>query len=97
MSPSVLPDLNLPAFQDDLFALEPAEAGMVFEALRNVRALPWTAVQADAGLKWESINGAPCRLTIRLSRASRAVVVREGDFMRFIALHPDHDQVYGRK
>lgn len=97
MSPRVLLDLNLPAFQDDLLALEPNEIRMVFKTLRKVRALTWTAVHADAGLKWESIKGAPGRFTIRLSRASRAVVVREGDFMRFIALHSEHDQTYGRK
>lgn len=97
MSPRVLLDLNLPAFQDDRFALEPTEIRLVFETLRKVRALPWTAVHADAGLKWESIEGAPGRFTIRLSRASRAVVVREDDFMRFIALHADHHQAYGRK
>ena len=97
MSPRVLPDLELPAFQDDLSALEPTEIRMVFETLRKVRGLTWTAVHADAGLKWQSIEGAPGRFTLRLSFASRAVVVRDGDFMRFIALHPDHDQTYGRK
>jgi hypothetical protein len=36
--------------------------------------MDWSAVYGDPGLKWEQVKGAPGKFTIRLSRASRAVV-----------------------
>jgi hypothetical protein len=93
----VLLDLNLPAFQDDLLALEPNEIRLVLKTLRKLRTLDWAAVYRDPGLKWEQIKGAPGKFTVRLSRSSRAVVQRDGDHVRFIALHTDHDGAYGKK
>ncbi|AUB84135.1 hypothetical protein [Candidatus Thiodictyon syntrophicum] len=97
MTARVLLDLNLPAFQDDLLALEVTQIRLILKTLRKVRALDWAAVYRDPGLKWEQIKGEPGLFTIRLSRACRALVVREGDAMRFVAVHADHDQTYGRK
>jgi len=93
----ILLDLNLPAFQDDLLALETTQLRLVLKTLRKLRALDWATVYRDPGLKWEQVKGAPGRFTIRLSRSSRALVAREGDFMRFIALHTGHDGAYGTK
>jgi hypothetical protein len=93
----ILLDLNLPAFQDDLLALETTQLRLVLKTLRKLRALDWATVYRDPGLKWEQVKGAPGRFTIRLSRSSRALVAREGDFMRFIALHTEHDGAYGKK
>ena len=45
-------------------------------------------------VRLESAKG---RFTIRVTRQCRAVVIREGEFMRFLALHFDHDSAYGRK
>lgn len=97
MTVRVLLDLNFPAFQDDLLALDSNEVRPILKSLRKVRALDWATVYRDPGLKWEQIKGAPGKFTIRLSRTCRAVVVRENDYMRFIALHADHDQAYGKK
>jgi hypothetical protein len=96
MTGRVLLDLNFPAFQDDLLALQVQEVRLVFKTLRKLRGLDWAAVYRDPGLKWEQIKGAPGKFTLRLSRGSRAVVQREGDYLRFIALHTDHDQAYGK-
>ena len=97
MTARILLDLNLPAFQDDLLALETMEVRLVLKTMRKLRALDWAAVYRDPGLKWEQVKGAPGRFTIRLSRSSRALVAREGDYMRFIALHTEHDGAYGKK
>lgn len=97
MTEKVLLDLNLPAFQDDLLALEVNEVRALLKTLRKLRQLDWQTVYRDQGLKWEQIQGAPGRFTIRLSRSCRAIVRREGEFMRFIALHADHDQAHGRR
>lgn len=97
MTARVLLDLNFPAFQDDLLAMDGNEVRLILKTLRKVRTLDWATVYRDPGLKWEPIKGAPGKFTIRLSRSCRAVVVRENDYMRFIALHADHDQAYGKK
>jgi hypothetical protein len=90
-------DLNFPGFQDDLLALPGDEVRLVFKALRKLRQLDGQGVYGDPGLKWEQIKGAKGKYTIRISRSSRAIVQREGDFLRFIAIHLDHDAAYGRK
>jgi len=98
-SPSVLLDLNNPVFQDDLFSLEKDEAVRVLAILRRVRKLTWSEVYKDKGLRWELVqsrNGPHgARLyTVRVSVKFRALVCREGQFMRFLSLHPDHDSAY---
>jgi hypothetical protein len=97
MTAKVLLDLNLPAFQDDLLALEPNEVRLVLKTLRKLRTLDWAAVYRDPGLKGEQIKGAPGKFTLRLSRSSRAVALRGGDYLRFIAVHTEHDGAYGKK
>jgi hypothetical protein len=51
MTTKVLADLNLPAFQDDLLALEPNGMRLVLKTLRKLRTLDWIAVYRDPGLK----------------------------------------------
>lgn len=97
MTVKVLLDLNYPAFQGDLLALEINEVRIVLKTLRKLRGLDWATLYRDPGLKWEQIKGAPGNFTIRLSRACRAVVRREGDYLRFVALRADHDAAYGEK
>jgi len=96
MTRKVLLDLNLPAFQDDLLALEPNEVRLVLKTLRKLPTLDWAAVYRDPRLKREQIKGAPGKFTVRLSRSNRAVVHRD-DHLRFIALHTDHDAAYGSR
>jgi hypothetical protein len=93
----VLIDLNFPDFQDQLFSLEQGEHRVLFKTLRKLRSLSWPSVYRDKGLNWEQIKDQPGRFTIRLSKRSRAVVRREGDHIRFISLHTDHDGAYARK
>ncbi len=91
MTAEVQLDLNLPAFHDDLLALEGSEVRALLKTLRKLRQLDWQTLYRDQGLKWEQVKGAPGKFSIRLSRSCRAIVQREGDFMRFIALHCEHD------
>jgi hypothetical protein len=93
----VLLDMNHSGFQSELFDLDVFEARKVFKALRKLRAMTWNEVFKDHGLKWEEIKNSPGKYTIRLSQSCRAVVRREGGWMRFQSLHPDHDGAYGRK
>lgn len=90
-------DLNYPAFQDELFALDAAEIKKTLKTLRKIKGLTWNELFKDQGLKWEELKSVPGKYTIRLSQSYRAVVVRDGCSMRFVALHPDHDSTYGKK
>ena len=98
-SDDVLLDLNNPVFQDDLFGLEKVDAIRILETLKKVRSLTWTAVYNDKGLRWELVqsrtgSGGRRLYTIRISQKVRALVFREGQYMRLLSLHPDHDSAY---
>lgn len=98
-SDSVLIDLNNPVFQEDLFSLEKEEAFNILGTLKKIKKLSWADIYKDKGLHWELIQSKTGpdnqRLyTIRVSKKFRAVVYREGQFMRFLTLNPDHDSAY---
>lgn len=94
-------DLNSPEFQDVFFRLELAELKQVVAPLRRLRELDWTAVYRHTGSRREAIEHlqAPNRAkvySLRLSQKVRAIGYRDGDFLRLISLHPDHDSAYER-
>lgn len=93
----VLLDLNFDEFQTEMFELDIQEIKRMFKTFRKLRALTWNEVFRDNGIKWEEIKSLPGKYTIRLSQSYRAVVLREGNLMRFLALHQDHDATYGKK
>ena len=92
-------DLNNPVFQANLLNLGKNEAWAVLKTLRLLQQMNWEQVQNSKGLRWELIqtrqgpNGD--RLySLRISRSCRAIAWRDGSWMRFISLHPDHDSAY---
>ena len=96
---TVLLDLNSPVFQRDLFALEKREQAALLSTLKRIRAMTWRQVYADSGLKWEAIHsrqgpGGQRLYSLRVSQAFRAVSYRDGDWLRLLSLHPDHDSAY---
>ena len=93
----VLLDLNFPAFQEELFDLNPAEFKKVCKTFKKLKGLAWDELFRDAGLNWEQLKSAPGKYSVRLSQSYRALVRREGSFMRFQTLHLDHDSAYGKK
>jgi hypothetical protein len=94
-------DLNSPEFQDVFFRLELAELKQVVASLRRLRELDWTGLYRHTGFRWEAIehlraaNGGKV-YSLRVSQKVRAVAYRDGDFLRLISLHPDHDSAYER-
>ena len=94
-------DLNSPGFQDVFFRLELSELKQVVGSLKRLRELDWNTLYRHLGFKWEAIrhirtpNGATA-YSLRLSEKIRAIAYRDGDFLRIISLHPDHDSAYGR-
>lgn len=93
----VLLDLNFPGFQSAFFDLDVSEVKKVLKTMKKLSAMTWNDVFRDHGLKWEEIKSMRGRYSIRLSQSCRAVVVRDGQWMRFAALSQDHDAVYGKK
>jgi hypothetical protein len=95
-------DLNNPTFQTNLLYLEKPERHSAFETLKKIRQLTWNQVYADQGLKWEKIvsvtppPGIAAIYSLRIMQSRRATAYREGDFMRFLTIAPDHDSTYGR-
>jgi len=94
-------DLNSPEFQDVFFRLALAELKQVIGALQRLRDLDWNTLYRHPGFHWEAVrhirtpNGATA-YSLRLSEKIRAIAYRDGDFLRVISLHPDHDSAYGR-
>lgn len=96
-------DLNNPVFQDALFALQKAERLAVLDTLKKLRQLTWPQLYADRGLRWEKISSVkppqnvPALYSMRITKSCRATAFRDGDFLRFLTIHPDHDSTYGGK
>ena len=94
-------DLNSPEFQDVFSRLETAELKQVVASLRRLSELDWATIYRHTGFQWEAIkhlkapNGTGV-YSLRLSQRVRALAFRDGDFLRFISLHPDHDSAYRR-
>ena len=96
-------DLNNPVFQEQLLALQKAERHAAFDTLNKIRQLTWNQVYRDQGLKWEKITsirppkGLDALYSIRITQDRRATAYRDGEFIRFLTIAPDHDAAYGKK
>jgi hypothetical protein len=94
-------DLNSPEFQDVFFRLQLSELKQVVGSLRRLAELDWNTLYRHAGFKWEAIrrlrtpNGSTAH-SLRLSEKIRGIAYRDGDFLRIISLHPDHDSAHER-
>jgi hypothetical protein len=97
MSQRILLDINNPVFLADFVRLEPDDLRQTVKTFSKLMTLTWDQVYRDRGLHWEAIKSDPGSYSLRISRRCRAVVLREGDYLRFLAIHPDHDGAYGKK
>ena len=94
-------DLNSPEFQEVFLRLELSELKQVVASLRRLSELDWSTLYRHTGFKWEAIrhiqtpSGATA-YSLRMSQKSRAIAYRDGDFLRIVSLHPDHDSAYER-
>ena len=96
-------DLNNPVFQTQLFTLPKPERHSALETLNKLRQMTWSQVYRDKGLKWEKIisvkppSGIDAIYSLRITQSRRATAYREGEFLRFLTIAPDHDATYGKK
>lgn len=102
---SVLCDLNFPRLQKELLSLEGSEFEQVEDSVKKIEKMTWDQVYKTSsktqkrGLNWEVIENQQTQsgkkiASIRISKKFRARVCRDGQWMRFISLHPDHDSAY---
>lgn len=98
-------DLEFPRIIDELSELALDELDQVEASIIKVNRMTWDQIYKTSsktqkrGLNWEPIAGQTNRsgktiASIRISKKFRARVCRDGKFMRFISLHPDHDGAY---
>jgi hypothetical protein len=92
-------DLNSPEFLEVFLLLRGSELEQVARGLEQLLKLDWQTVYTSKGLNWEAVNhivapnGSKVH-SLRLSKKMRALAYRDGNFLRFISLHPDHDSAY---
>jgi hypothetical protein len=94
-------DLNSPEVQDVLFRLTAEQLKQVVAALGRLRALHSHELYSHSGFQWEHIAhlkgpGGASVHSLRLSQRIRTIGYRDGDFLRLVSLHPDHDSAYER-
>lgn len=94
-------DLNSPEFLDVFLRLQSSELKQAVRALQRLRDVDWETLYRHVGFQWETIRHIPAprgvtACSLRLSEKMRAIAYREGDFLRIISLHPDHDSAYRR-
>ncbi len=92
-------DLNFPDFQKDLFKLEKNELYALVKTLRALSRMDFDQLRRSPGLNLKQIKNAKTRkgnpiYSMRITRSFRAILSIEGDYLRFISLHPDHDSAY---
>lgn len=95
----VLLDLSSTAFQRVWFTLPRDEQLLINGTFAKLLQLTWDQVYKDRGLRWEKIRGrttdsGDSLYSLRVSQKIRVLAVREGDWLRVISLHPDHDSAY---
>jgi len=96
-------DLNNEVFQENWLTLDKSERNRVTDTLRKLRQLTWGQLYRDQGLKWEKVasvkppKGSDAVYTLRISQSRRASAYRDGNFLRFLTIAPDHDTAYGKK
>lgn len=99
----VLLDLNNPVFQENLLGLQKPERHAALDTLNKIRQLTWEQIYRDNGLKWEKIvsanlpPGIETIYSLRITRSRRATAMRDGRYIRFLTVAPDHDSTYGKK
>lgn len=92
-------DLNDEEFQEDLFQLPKQQQLSVLGTLRKLSQMTWEQLYRDAGLQWELIQTrsdprGKKLYSFRMGKGFRAVAFRDGEWLKMVSLHPDHDSAY---
>lgn len=96
---NIILDLNCPVFQKDLFSLSKEDAYSVLKTLKKISKMNWQNLYQSKSLKWELIlskkgNNEENIYSFRINKKMRAIALRQGDYLRVLSLHLDHDSTY---
>lgn len=94
-------DLADPDLKAALARLSERERGEALGAFRKIVQMAWPQIYRDKGLNWEKIKSRPgpsdhSLYSFRISRKIRGVAYWQGEFMRVLAIHEDHNSAYSR-
>ncbi|MHB8405291.1 MAG: hypothetical protein ACYDCJ_07705 [Gammaproteobacteria bacterium] len=92
-------DINDPDLKAALSSLSERELKEAMGTFRKIVQMTWQQIYRDKGLNWEKIKSRPgpagqSLYSFRISRRTRGVAYRHGDFMRVLTVHEDHDSAY---
>ena len=92
-------DLNFLSFQKELLALSKADLNIFIKSAKKISKMDIITIKQSSGLNLEKIKNiktlsGKTLYSIRMSKSFRAVITIDGDYFRFISLHPDHDSAY---
>lgn len=102
----VVCDLEFSGIQKSLKSLSKEELIQFFEVVeKKIQKMTWAQIYTTSsksqkrGLNWEVIEGQRTTkdgiiASIRITQKSCARVTRDGKFMRFISIHPDHESAF---
>lgn len=96
---NIILDLNSPVFQKDLFSLKKEDAYRLLTTLKKISKMDWQTLYKDNGLKWELIYSKKGKkgeniYSFRISKKFRATALRDGNYLRVLSLHRDHNSTY---
>lgn len=100
-------DVGFSVFKEDFKKLTGEQQSEFFDAITKIQGMTWQQIWDTSsktpgqkrGLNYEAIEGQYSPggeqvHSIRVTKKFRARVIRQGRWMRFISLHPDHDSAY---
>lgn len=92
-------DLNDSGFQSQLFDLTKEQQRATLNTLRKISVMTWNQIYGDVGLNWEAVASqvgprGGRTYSFRVGKGFRALAYRDGDWLRILSLHPDHDSAY---
>ena len=92
-------DLSFPGFQKELFGLQKNDLQAVIKSLKKLSKMDFDQLRRSSGFNLEKIRSIKTRkqstiYSIRISRSFRTTLTIDGEYLRFISLHPDHDFAY---
>ncbi len=96
---TILIDMNIPDFQDQLFSLEKIEQRALLNTLRKMKKLTWDSLYLDKGIRWELITSRKTKMgsalySFRFSKKYRGIAYRADQYIVLLDLCPDHDSAY---
>ena len=86
-------DATNPQFRKNFLDLEKDKKEALARVLKKISQMTWSQLYQDSGLKWEKIKQKEA-YSFRFSQKYRAIALREGEYLRLISLHTDHDSAY---